>query len=130
MKTGKKIKISRSVLDRVYYMAIFASPIYIILLNFNDHIIDKTNNENIYKNIALEEAAENNDLIMVKYLIDNGADIHAWHDMAVRWATRKGHLRIIKYLVSKGASIDIYKEEALGWAASVGYLDIVKYLVE
>ena len=34
----------------------------------------------------LHEACDNGDLKMVKYLVENGVDIHAKNDYAFRWA--------------------------------------------
>ena len=44
-------------------------------------------------------------LNIVKYLVDNGADIHADNDCALRWAARKGNLEVVQYLVGNGANI-------------------------
>ncbi len=44
-------------------------------------------------------------LEVVKYLVSEGADIHAENDCAARWASRKGHLEVVKYLVLEGADI-------------------------
>lgn len=35
-----------------------------------------------------------------KYLISNGADIHAQNNNALRWASRNGHLEIVNHLES------------------------------
>jgi len=45
-------------------------------------------------------AAERGHLEVVKYLIENGANIHAADDYALRWAAYNGHLEIVKYLQS------------------------------
>ena len=46
---------------------------------------------------ALEMAANNGHLDVVKYLVENGADVRAWDDCALRWAANNGHLEIVKY---------------------------------
>ena len=43
---------------------------------------------------------------MVKYLVENGADIHVNNDKALFHASRNNeHLEIVKYLVENGADI-------------------------
>jgi ankyrin repeat protein len=67
---------------------------------------------------------------VVKYLVENGANIHACNDAALRYAARCGYLDIVKYLVKHGANVHSFKNEAIQFAADKGYLDIVKILVE
>ena len=66
----------------------------------------------------------------IKYLIDNGADIHANNDGALRWAAENGYLEIVKYLVDNGADLHAGDDYALRLAALNGYWEIVKYLVD
>ena len=42
----------------------------------------------------------------MKYLVSQGADIHAQGDWALKVASRIGHLDMVKYLLSQGADID------------------------
>jgi ankyrin repeat protein len=37
----------------------------------------------------------------VKYLVEQGADIHADDDRALIWTANNGHLEVVKYLVEK-----------------------------
>ena len=39
-------------------------------------------------------------LEVVKYLVENGANIHGRDDLAIRWASENGHLEVVKYLES------------------------------
>jgi len=71
-----------------------------------------------------------NDMKVVKYLVENGADIHADEDYALRWSALNGHLEVVKYLVEIGADIYARDNYALKYSAINGHLDIVKYLVE
>lgn len=51
----------------------------------------------------------------VKYLIENGWDIHYLDDLALQWAVRNGHYQIVKLLLNKGANVHANKEYALQW---------------
>jgi ankyrin repeat protein len=78
----------------------------------------------------LRWSAENGQLETVKYLIEQGANIHANNDWALRWSARYGQLEIIKYLVEQGADIHADDDEALRESAENGQLETVKYLIE
>ena len=82
------------------------------------------------KDLALKAASLRGHLEIVKYLVENGADIHAEKDVALRSASFKGHLDIVKFLVENGADIHARNYDALRKASQLGHLDIVKYLVE
>ena len=43
-------------------------------------------------------------------------------------AAHKGHLDVIKYLVEQGVNIHINNDQALYWAAKNNHNDIVEYL--
>jgi len=49
---------------------------------------------------ALQYAAFNGHLNVVKYLCQQGADIHANNDDAFRWSAYNGHLNVVKYLLT------------------------------
>jgi hypothetical protein len=66
----------------------------------------------------------------VKYLVEQGANIHADNDDALRTASLNGNLEIVKYLVEHGADIHAKEDFALRWTSINGHLDVVKYLVE
>jgi len=76
---------------------------------------------------ALEWAANNGHLEVVKYLVLNGADIHARNNGAIEWAAYNGHLEIVKYLVLEGANIRT--SYALDNAVIRGNIEVVKFLV-
>ena len=69
-------------------------------------------------------------LDVIKELVREGANIHAYNDEALRWAAEKGHLKIVKFLVENGANIYANDDFALRYAAEKGYLEIVKFLCE
>ena len=74
--------------------------------------------------------AEYGNLEVVKYLVEQGANIHADNDEALRWAAEDGHLEVVKYLVENGANIHAWDDYALQLSAEYGHLEVVKYLVE
>ncbi|MHA1353556.1 MAG: ankyrin repeat domain-containing protein, partial [Candidatus Heimdallarchaeota archaeon] len=67
---------------------------------------------------------------VVKYLVEQGADIHAKDDYALRWSAAYGHIDVVKYLVEHGADIHAEDDHAIQLSAENGNLKIVKYLVE
>ena len=78
---------------------------------------------------ALLGAANKGHIKIVKYLIENGADIHSSGEGALLLATEKGYLEVVKYLIEHGSDIHANDNEALRLAAESGHLDIVKYLI-
>ena len=55
----------------------------------------------VNNNSALRLSAENGYMVVVKSLVENGADIHAEDDYALRWSARNDHLEIYNFLKSK-----------------------------
>ena len=43
-------------------------------------------------------ASYNGHLEFVKYLVEQGADIHAEYDFALKYARKNKHLEVVKYL--------------------------------
>jgi len=79
------------------------------------------------KNKGLLIASDKGYLEIVKFLIQNGADINTDDGGALRFSSYYGHFPIVKYLIKNGANMRI---EALTEASVKGYLEIVKFLVE
>ncbi len=85
---------------------------------------------------ALMVAARYGELEIVRFLINNGADVNyedndGW--TALKFAAGEGKLEIVKFLINNGA--DVNAKDNNGWtalmsAANNGYLKIVKYLVD
>ena len=85
---------------------------------------------------ALHFAAQNGDIAILQYLVENGADIKAQdtiHSRAVlHFAAENGNLECVKYLAEHGADLldkDAYGATALHYAAGKNHLDVIKYLV-
>lgn len=66
----------------------------------------------------------------IKYLIEQGADIHANSDEALRMASRSGCLNIVKYLVENGADIHANSDEAIKEAYFNNHYKTVRFLIE
>ena len=86
---------------------------------------------------ALHFAAQNGNLAVVQFLVEQGADIKAQDIVlsrsAIHLAAENGHLECIKYLAEKGVDLldrDIYGATALHYAARANKLDVMKYLVD
>jgi len=80
-------------------------------------------------NYALFHPTINGDLHLVKYLVENGADIHDRNDYALRFACENGHIDIVKYLVEKGADVHVFSESPIRYSIVNGHLEVVKFLV-
>lgn len=70
-----------------------------------------------------------NDINTIKYLVENGADIHTCDDYALLLSSEYGYLEVVKYLIELGANIHALNEQALHLSAQYGYLKVVKYLL-
>lgn len=83
-----------------------------------------------FDDMQLGRAAENGHLDIVRFLVENGADIHIYDETPLKLATEAGHLNIVKYLAEHGANIHVGNNDILTIASKEEHLDIVKYLVE
>jgi ankyrin repeat protein len=82
------------------------------------------------KNIALRVCAEKGDIKAVKYLVENGAHVHAYFDAALRVSAGNGHLPVVQYLIKHDADIHEYEGEALELAVRNCHLSVVKCLIK
>ena len=73
---------------------------------------------------TIEEAAEQGNLAMVKYCVDNGCPMDEHACLA---AAQEGHLDVLKYLHENDCP---WYSRACYWAAGKGHLDVLKYLHE
>lgn len=83
----------------------------------------------VQDNEALRTEAKRGRLSMVKYLIANGADVHALNDEALRNAAANGYVDVVKYLTDNGANVHALDDEALVTAAKNGHSETVQYLI-
>ena len=78
---------------------------------------------------SLRAASSNGHLEVVKYLVEQGADIHANDDLSLISASNNGHLELVKYLVEQGADIHAHNDLSLRWARQRGHTEVADYLV-
>jgi ankyrin repeat protein len=98
---------------------------------------------------ALGRAAREGHEAVVKFLVENGADLNVRMDVgwgilpgdgsALTWAAGGGHLEVVRYLVARGANLDIQAQKpvffgtggtAVTMASGKGRLYVVEYLLE
>ena len=79
---------------------------------------------------ALINASHIGVLGVVKYLVNNGANIHTKNDEVLRWASINGNKNVVEYLVDNGADVNVADDYALRYASANGHLEVVKYLVD
>jgi len=84
-------------------------------------------------------AAGSGGLEMVKYLVENGAEVNAVSGKQGRgtpmiYAAAANQIEVVKYLLENDADINLttpyQNETALMWAVAMGYTEVVKLLVE
>ena len=97
--------------------------------NIQYQIFNKVKYENDMFDLLIK-ASKEGELALIKFALDNGADIHEKEDCALRMASQYGHLQIVKYLVQHGAEINTLNENAMDRSIEYGHLEIVKYLVD
>ncbi|AVL95221.1 ankyrin repeat protein [Moumouvirus australiensis] len=129
-------KVKNRVEEKYRQDYIFDKEIISQILESNDHkpniakflITGKVNIES-----RINEALVNfcrQDLEMVKFLVNFGANIHTKGDEPLNQASKYGEPDIVQYLVDVGANINADKDKALISACSGNHLNVVKYLVK
>ncbi len=79
---------------------------------------------------ALVRASDKGHLEVVKYLVEQGADIHAKNDRALIFASQRGRLEVVRYLVEHGANIHTNNDWPLKTAITMGHFGVVKYFMD
>mgnify|MGYP001488287325 CR=1 FL=1 len=96
-------------------------------------IENMTKNYSISKNAldyGLLKSSEQGHLSVVKFLLENGADIHFHDNMALQWACLNDYPEIIKFLIESGANIHVYDDLPFRWVCVHGHLDLAKILAQ
>jgi len=81
-------------------------------------------------NQLLISACEKGNLKVIKFLIEEGANVNVERRRALIISVRLGNLKIVKYLVKNGADFHADNEKALITAIKENHLEIVKYLID
>lgn len=107
-------------------------PLYLAAGNNKVDVIKYQHNIgiDIYYDDILRDACFFGSYDVVKYLCENGVDIHAHNNGALVTAIERNHLNIVIYLCENGADINSNNGKALVCACTKGNLFIVKYLCE
>ena len=77
----------------------------------------------------LVQALIENNLSLVKYAVEKGADVHGWGNYCLRQASDSGYLEIVKYLVKQGNYTNTSYTLPLQCASSSGHLEVVKFIL-
>ena len=100
--------------------------------------VDRGVDPSAHGNLAVQFAAENGHLGVVRYLcelpVDRGVDPSANGNLAVLSAAKWGHLDVVRYLcelpVDRGVEPSADDNRTVASAATSGHLDVVRYLCE
>ena len=68
--------------------------------------------------------------MIVKLLIESGADFTSKNNYAIRYASRNGHIEIVRLLIGLGADFTSKNNYAINYASMNGYTEIVRLLIE
>lgn len=98
-------------------------------LDFVKYLVEEKKADVKYKNSnALQLAAANGHIDVVKYLLEKGSDPTANYSFGLRWAARQGYYDIAKILLEAGADPNAVGNYALKMAINYGHKNIVKLL--
>lgn len=100
------------------------------------HVAPQVTPGNQNPNSDLLDAVSRNDTVIVKLLLEKGADINTKFDggsTPLHLAASNGYTEIVKLLIDNGADVNAQNDlgnTPLHLAADNGYTEIVKYLIE
>lgn len=93
-----------------------------------------------YRNISGDNfliiSTKNNDIDMIKFLLESGININHTNDCgntALMWASFIGNLEVVTFLIEKGANIDHQNNcgyNSLMWAIKNGHFNVSKFLID
>jgi len=67
----------------------------------------------IVNNITMKDCIKSNSPECVKWLLNNGYDVHTEDDSALCWASRYCHLEVVKLLLEAGANIHAIDDKTM-----------------
>lgn len=120
--TLKEILSSENYLKKKYLLLKLSGLAKLKSKNILDYIDQDALNEALYNSANYEY------LELIKYLVEQGANIHFNNDEAIMWSAHFGHLKIVKYLVSKGANIYANNSFALFSSIDNGHKKVSEFL--
>jgi hypothetical protein len=88
----------------------------------------KENNKDDTDDNALCVCSKRGKTEWVEYLLNNGADVHAYNDYSLQMASENGYTDIVKLLLDAGADVRARNHYALRWASNRGHTELVKVL--
>lgn len=83
-----------------------------------------------YSSSMIGTSASNGHFEVVKFFVENGADIHANSEFALKSSAKNNHFSIVKYLVEKGADIHVDNDYPFQYSAHHEYFKLIKFLIE
>jgi ankyrin repeat protein len=81
-------------------------------------------------NYALRYASLYGQFNIVKFLIENGANVKTNNNQPIQSASTGGYLDVVRLLFENGADIHIDNDKPLQYASYNGHIELVKFLVE
>ena len=97
-----------------------------IVLEAMNHVIGSSKNPDLTVGKAIEIAARQGDLVMVRALLNMGELQNPYRSLAVKAAAEKGHIHVIHELLANVNRSDFLITAAVRAAAQYGYLEIVQ----
>ncbi len=69
------------------------------------------------------------DVHLIKFLLDRGADIHVTEDKAIVWVAKNGSVEILRFLLSNGLDVNLHYDNAVYYAVQGGHLEVLRLLL-
>lgn len=101
--------------------------------NFKKNIDEDKSIINFNDNCLIQHCCEQNRYIFVKYLVENGADIHCCNDSPLEICLFYGYFDIIIYLLSKGCEITekvLTRNDLIGILISKKEINTIIFIIE
>lgn len=105
---------------------IFRNNYFDMFLAINYDIFDI----HYHDDYALFKSIKENQIEIVKFLIEKGADINSRDISAFNWACINGYFEIAKLLIEKGVDIHRREDEVFRFSCECGQVNIAKLLID